>query len=82
MMEQDRELARAYFHSGRQYLSRSQGELLEVADMPPMHAANAAGKLLREASEWAQCTGYRGAWPPELWMTTTPLFVALRERAG
>lgn len=73
-------LIRAYFMQSTQYFSMSGQRMRTIVSMPPEYAANAAEKLLREASFWAYEAGV-DARRPALWMSRTPLFQALTARA-
>ena len=74
-------LIRAYFGQGVQYYSETTKTFRIIEDMHPMHAANAADKLLREAAFWAREAGVNTR-RPTFWMACRPLFRALTARAG
>lgn len=74
------ELIKAYFSQDVQYFSESRETLRLIATMNPKYAANAADKLLRQASFWADEAGVITP-HPALWVATSPLFRALTERA-
>lgn len=70
----------AYFEQNKIYFSGSKECFLQVEDMHPAHAANAAARYLREASHWAQEVGvYQQT---AAWMIQRPLFLALVNRAN
>lgn len=71
----------AYFNQGREYFSESGRVMRPVSAMHPTHAANAADRLLRDASFWADEAGMVTRYP-RLWMTTRPLFRALLAQSG
>lgn len=63
------------------YFSESKEEMKCIHEMHPRHAANAARRLLRECDFWAKEAGVNSDYP-ELWITGTPLFIALSVQAG
>jgi hypothetical protein len=73
-------LQKLYFSQDEHYFSESQDTLIEIRAMVPTHAGNAANKLLDEAHVWADEAGVESVWP-RVWITTTPLFRALAQRA-
>lgn len=72
-----------YLGQAEVYASEGSGKLIPIADMHWRHALNAAKKMLREASTIAQDAGRSNIdWTDaQIWLTTTPLFRALSERA-
>lgn len=80
-------LVKAYFSQGVHYFSDSKDELLPIQGMNPRHAANAARRLLLDADVWAKSAGMdqRPAQVAEhapLWLSRTPLYIALVTQAG
>ncbi len=74
-------IVKAYFQQDVSYVSESKEEIKPIATMHPRHAGNAAVKLLRESQRWAEAAGLGDTGFPQIWMTTTPLFIALARRA-
>lgn len=72
---------KAYFRQGTLYYSDSRRDLTPISDMHEAHAANAAQRLLWDATTWAKDAG-AGTDHPQLWISTTPLFRALVKQAG
>lgn len=76
-------MIKAYFQQGEQYFSEHGERLISIKNMNPVHAANAAKRLLDDSAVWAREVNARGSMhTASLWMTTTPLFQALVARAG
>jgi hypothetical protein len=73
----------AYFEQTDQYFSESGGVFVQVKDMHPTYAANAAARLLDYATTWAKDAG-AADWDsrPKVWMIRRPLFLALVARAN
>lgn len=72
---------RAYLRQTENYFSESHEELKPIRTMNPIHALNAASKMLREAKHWAAEAGLTPR-QSDVWMTSQPLFQALRDQGG
>jgi hypothetical protein len=72
--------ALTYLDQNEIFRSSTDGQV-KIADMHPNHARNAAHVLLTRSDIWALDAGVETA-SALLWMTTRPLFLALRTRAG
>ena len=72
----------AYFEETETYFSESKGQFLQVKDMHPTYAANAAARLMGEAHRWANEAGAGHVRHPQAWMIRQPLFLALVTRAN
>jgi len=72
----------AYLDQSAQYFSESKDAFLQVSDMHPTHAANAAARYMSEAFHWAKEAGAEDVKLPQVWMIRRPLFLALVERAN
>jgi hypothetical protein len=74
-------LTKAYFEQTTQYYSESGDKLIRIDQMVPAYAANAARRLLMDATTWhieaGAITSTNAAW----WMLNTPLFNALLAQA-
>jgi hypothetical protein len=73
-----------YLAQTTQYFSESKDAFLQVNEMHPTHAANAAARYIREACRWAAEAGAHDVafLRAQVWMIRQPLFKALVERAN
>ena len=81
--EADEAMVRQYFGQVICYASETKRGPVDIAQMHPTYAANAAARLLRDATTWqfrAGVTSY--AKNPNRWMIQTALWQALIKRAG
>lgn len=74
-------MVKFYFGQTEQYLSDSKDELVMISKMHPVHAANAANRLLADAEVWAIDAGRGRVRSSAQWMLGTPLWNALHRRA-
>jgi hypothetical protein len=76
-------LIRAYFSQGTQYYSESANAMIQIKDMHPAYAANAARRLLLDATRWARDAGQqtKGGQRGAAWVLGTNLFQALTIQA-
>ncbi len=74
----------AYLKQGEVYFSESRTELVPIASMHPVHARNAAEKLLREAGYWARfgTLAYGEAVRPLSTIAASTLYQALVRRGA
>ncbi len=73
-------VVKMYLSQGEQYLSEHRDAMVNIADMHPTYAANAARKLLIDSATWATDAGQE-AKEAARWILGTPLFRALQARA-
>lgn len=71
----------AYLGQTGTYFSETKGEFIEVSDMNPTYAGNAAARYISEARRWAAEAGAETV-RPQVWMIRQPLFLALVKRAN
>jgi len=74
-------LVSAYLAQTEIYYSDSTTDMIHIAGMVRAHAGNAAAKMLRECTAWAEDARVAPK-DATLWMTAQPLFRALVNRAG
>jgi hypothetical protein len=72
----------AYLNQTEQYFSESKESFVQVSDMHPTYAGNAAARYAREAYLWAREAGQEDQRRPQVWMIRRPLFLALVKRAN
>jgi hypothetical protein len=75
-------LIKGYLEQTEQYFSESKDAFLQVKEMHPRHAANAAVRYVKDAAIWADEAGVQNVTQPGRWMIQQPLFVALVMRAN
>jgi hypothetical protein len=75
-------MIKGYLEQTEQYFSESKDEFLQVKEMHPRHAANAAVRYVKDAAIWADEAGAQDVKSPGHWMIQRPLFVALVLRAN
>ena len=71
---------RKYFAQSKTYGSLHRDRFVRIADMHPVHARNAAQKMIRDCCVWADAAGIDGV-DELLWLISTPLHRALVDRA-
>ena len=76
-----RNLTKAYFDQNTTYYSESKDTLIQISDMAPAHAANAARRLLMDAATWRDEAGVNTSQAHAGWMLNTKLWQALVARA-
>jgi hypothetical protein len=75
-------LIKGYLDQTDQYFSESKSAFIQVSEMHPTYAANAAARYIREAYRWSVEAGAGDARRPQAWMMRRPLFLALVKRAN
>ncbi len=75
-------MVKFYFGQSEHYLSNSKGDLVRISEMHPVHAANAAKRLLADSHIWGDDAGRSGIGSHAQWMLGTPLWNALHRRAN
>lgn len=74
-------LTKAYFEQNTQYYSESGNRLIPINKMMSAYAANAARRLLMDATTWHIEAGATTSTNAARWMLNTPLFNALLDQA-
>lgn len=74
-------LTKAYFEQTTQYYSESGNKLIRIDQMMSAYAANAARRLLMDATTWHIDSGATTSTNAARWMLNTPLFNALLAQA-
>lgn len=79
-MNVGQKMVKIYFGQTDHYMSEHHDTLIEIKDMHPTYAANAARRLLIDTHTWAAEAGQEGQ-NAVRWMLGTPLWNALHAQA-